>query len=146
MVANAVLITPTVGASHAVSETVLILGLLFSSTKSIVSGERASPSCHFTYHQLLIVSMPVFVVYCKAELEGIQEIVADLKSTSWCVDVSSVDGSDKRERVTIDPSDEIELAGSRGTANFVVKFDRSVKQATVNVKVGVCSVNGGGES
>ncbi len=91
--------------------------------------------------------MPTFTIYCKAELEGIQEIVADLRNTSWCVDVvSSVDDSDKRERVTIDPRDEIELTGSRGTANFVVKFNGSVKQATANVKVGGCLEKGGGKA
>ncbi len=92
--------------------------------------------------------MPVFAIECKAELGGIQEIIADLRNTSWCVDVSSIDGSDKRERVTIDPNDELELTGSRGTANFVVKFNGSAKQATANVKVGSnCSaVNGGGKA
>ncbi len=90
--------------------------------------------------------MPIFVIYCKAELGGIQEIVADLKNTSWCVDVSSLDGFDKRERVTIDPNDEIGLTGSRAMANFVVKFNRSVKQATANVKIGGCLEKGGGKA
>ncbi len=41
-----------------------------------------------------------------------------------CLQVQEGGGSEVRERVHISPHEQLELAGSKGTANFVMKFDK----------------------
>eukprot|EP00638_Chattonella_subsalsa_P010492 CAMPEP_0117748562 /NCGR_PEP_ID=MMETSP0947-20121206/9207_1 /TAXON_ID=44440 /ORGANISM="Chattonella subsalsa, Strain CCMP2191" /LENGTH=142 /DNA_ID=CAMNT_0005566283 /DNA_START=222 /DNA_END=650 /DNA_ORIENTATION=- len=51
----------------------------------------------------------------------------------WCLDIQAPDESDRREGVFVSDAETYELEGSRGTANFVVKFGGSRKQAHLNV-------------
>jgi hypothetical protein len=64
--------------------------------------------------------MPIFVLYAKAELEGVVRLTYPFPSCQWKFDVQQSAGSESREGVIIDPEEEIELAETRnGTANFV---------------------------
>ena len=64
--------------------------------------------------------MPIFVLYAKAELEGVVRLTYPFPSCQWKFDVQQSAGTESREGVIIDPEEEIELAETRnGTANFV---------------------------
>lgn len=71
--------------------------------------------------------MPIFVLYAKAEMEGVTRLTFPYPTCQWKFDVQQSAGSETREGVVIDPEEEIELAETRnGTANFV----SAVLQAT----------------
>mmetsp|Transcript_10891 Transcript_10891/g.16894 ORF Transcript_10891/g.16894 Transcript_10891/m.16894 type:complete len:162 (-) Transcript_10891:319-804(-) len=77
--------------------------------------------------------MVVFVLYVKAEeMEGIGSLKA-LPGNQWCIDIQAPDESDRREGVFVSDTEEHELEGSRGTGNFVVRFEGQRKQAYLNV-------------
>lgn len=64
--------------------------------------------------------MPIIALYVKAELENVASFRAP-EGHLWCLDVSPSAGGDTREKVMLDPTEELELHGSRGTANLVIK-------------------------
>merc|ERR1712228_608053 len=49
------------------------------------------------------------------------------------LDVQQSGGEEKRERVTVDPTEETEVPNSAAKANFLVKFGGSKHAATMNV-------------
>ena len=64
--------------------------------------------------------MPIFVLYAKAELEGVARLTFPFPTCQWKFDVQQSAGSETREGVVMDPEEEIELAETRnGMANFV---------------------------
>ncbi|CAN0130666.1 unnamed protein product [Ascophyllum nodosum] len=54
-------------------------------------------------------------------------------NNKWIMTVQSPDESDRREHVEVTRARIEELDGTRGTANFVVKWRGSKKQATANI-------------
>ena len=76
--------------------------------------------------------MPTYVLHIKATLEGLAKLEAKPDCT-WILTVQSTDQSDTREGVYVSRSEEIPLDGSRGTANFVVKFKGAKQQSTCSV-------------
>eukprot|EP00611_Tribonema_gayanum_P022886 TRINITY_DN4693_c0_g2_i1.p1 TRINITY_DN4693_c0_g2~~TRINITY_DN4693_c0_g2_i1.p1 ORF type:complete len:174 (+),score=54.88 TRINITY_DN4693_c0_g2_i1:39-524(+) len=76
--------------------------------------------------------MPVYVLYIKVSLDGVASLQAS-ESTTWILDIQSTDESEKREGVYVSGAEELEVDGSKGKANFVVKFKGSNKQSTISV-------------
>lgn len=78
--------------------------------------------------------MPVFVAYFKAELEGVSFVgIHTNKDAMFTIDVKNGMSDETRERVTISPSDEFELEGSRGVSNLVLKFADSNEKSSCSV-------------
>ena len=84
--------------------------------------------------------MPVFVLKIKCEIENIEEITS-LPGNLWKFNVSSGDGGHRRDGITVTTDDEIELEGSKGTANFVVRWDKASSQSYIKI-VNMKNVNG----
>lgn len=77
--------------------------------------------------------MPTFLLYVKAELENVSSLAIQ-KGAHYCIDVQESAGSERRDGVYVTATDSHELAGSKGTANFVMKFDKASKhEAYINV-------------
>ena len=76
--------------------------------------------------------MPVFLLSVKAEQEGIASWGVKDDDT-WCVTVQQGGGEEQKPEVFIDPSNEEEVDGTRGTFNFVCSFPGSNAKATINV-------------
>ena len=77
--------------------------------------------------------MVVFVLYVKAELENIASIKLK-EDVRWCMDVKQANSDEIREGVFVSAAEEHELTGSRGTANFVLKWPGSKKESYINVQ------------
>lgn len=68
--------------------------------------------------------MPVYLVQIRCELENIESLKTTLNNY-YKFDISSGQGHTK-EGVTVSFSEEQELDDSKGTANFVCKFEKSM--------------------
>lgn len=66
--------------------------------------------------------MPIFEIQIKAELENV-ECLEPIKSNLFKLNVGNGAG-EERNNVTISVDEVIELEGSRGTANYVMKWDK----------------------
>ncbi len=66
--------------------------------------------------------MPTYAIEIKAELLNIASL-NPVEDIMWKMDVESESG-EIRENITVDPRDELELDGSRGTAHFVMKWSK----------------------
>jgi len=82
--------------------------------------------------------MPVFLLRIRADLENIAELVP-LEGNLWKFDISS--GGEVKEGITVSSEDVIELAGSKGEANFVCKFPGATTQSYIKI-VDVKKVSG----
>ncbi len=82
-------------------------------------------------HSSVLLDMVVFVIKASAELDNVEslEFPAD---HDWCIDLYLTGSGETRERVTVSRAKEVEILNSRGTANLVVKVDKTF--ATVNVE------------
>jgi hypothetical protein len=67
--------------------------------------------------------MPSYAIEIQAAFENVESLQAK-NDIIWNFDVES-DSSEIREGITVDPTDELELDGSRGIANFVMKWSKS---------------------
>eukprot|EP00729_Bicosta_minor_P002985 gene2985-8621_t len=67
-----------------------------------------------------------------AELEEVTDFSAPADH-EWCLDLKQSDSDEVKEGVFISSEREFELEGSRGIANFMMKFPGSSKQVTVTV-------------
>eukprot|EP01024_Parvocaulis_polyphysoides_P024997 TRINITY_DN22807_c2_g2_i1.p1 TRINITY_DN22807_c2_g2~~TRINITY_DN22807_c2_g2_i1.p1 ORF type:complete len:163 (-),score=28.22 TRINITY_DN22807_c2_g2_i1:75-563(-) len=77
--------------------------------------------------------MVMFLLYIKAELENIGSLKLP-EGYSYCITVKNSAGEDVREGVYVSAAEEHEMAGSRGTANFVLKWVRDARSnASLNV-------------
>ena len=76
--------------------------------------------------------MPVFVGYFKATLENIGSLEPKADNT-WKIDVQNSQSEEKREGVTINAEEEVELEGSRGTANLEIRFPDSTEKANCSI-------------
>eukprot|EP00882_Tetradesmus_deserticola_P007366 GHRQ01007760.1.p2 GENE.GHRQ01007760.1~~GHRQ01007760.1.p2 ORF type:complete len:163 (+),score=60.18 GHRQ01007760.1:249-737(+) len=77
--------------------------------------------------------MPTFLLYIKADLENIGKIDVPL-GHSFCIDVKESAGSETRERVHVTAAETHDMSGSKGTANFVMKFAKDSRhECSINV-------------
>nr|PUA90099.1 DUF866 domain-containing protein [Toxoplasma gondii TgCATBr9] len=77
--------------------------------------------------------MVVILLRMKADLENVDSIEIPAGHT-WVLDVKQAAGEEVRERVTVSESETQDIPNSRGTANFVVRWDGSKQAATLNVQ------------
>jgi hypothetical protein len=92
--------------------------------------------------------MPTYVLSIKAELENVASLLP-LNDVMWKFDITS-SSSERKEGITVCPSEELELSGSRGTANFVMRWKGDkhesyikvvhVKKVTTKYEAGECCV------
>ena len=76
--------------------------------------------------------MVLFLLCVKADIDNIAEI-AFPEASQWCLDLQQSDGDEVKEGVYVCKDEESEIRGSKGVANFVMKFPGSNKEVTVNV-------------
>lgn len=76
--------------------------------------------------------MPIFVAYVKVEeLDGVASVSpAPFEEATFTIDAKNGMSDEVRRGVTIAPADENDIAGSRGVANLVLRFDDSKEQAS----------------
>ena len=67
--------------------------------------------------------MPVFLLQVKVEFDNIRELVP-ISKNHWKINISNGEDSLSRDGVTVSKEDVYELDGSKGTANFTVKWDK----------------------
>ena len=84
--------------------------------------------------------MPTFKLSIKADLEGIKELIPQ-ENNLWKFNIASIDGGDTRNGVTISTADILPLDGSKGDANFIVKWTKSSPQSYAKI-VPLKNVNG----
>ena len=75
--------------------------------------------------------MPEFILQIKAELENIK-LLKPLDCVNWKFDIESSSG-ETRQNITFSPVDEIELEGSRGISNFIIKWPGEREQAHIKI-------------
>jgi hypothetical protein len=71
--------------------------------------------------------MVLILLEVRAELDNVNSIRLP-KGTTYTLTVKNSSGEDTREGVEVSSADEVELAGSRGTANFALKWARDARQ------------------
>eukprot|EP01066_Platyproteum_vivax_P007647 Platyproteum_vivax@DN3042_c0_g1_i1.p1 len=69
--------------------------------------------------------MPLIGLYVKADLEGVAEVVVP-EDHEWIMDVDDGCGGPVRRNVSFNKTEFNEIPNSRGSANFVVKFEGGV--------------------
>ncbi|PFH32164.1 DUF866 domain-containing protein [Besnoitia besnoiti] len=77
--------------------------------------------------------MVIIVLRMKAELENVESIEIPADHT-WVLDVKQATGEDVRERVTLSAAETLEIPNSRGTANFLVRWNGSKSVSTINIQ------------
>mmetsp|Transcript_82419 Transcript_82419/g.267018 ORF Transcript_82419/g.267018 Transcript_82419/m.267018 type:complete len:171 (-) Transcript_82419:122-634(-) len=78
--------------------------------------------------------MPFYGLFMKAELENVEKITCP-EDIVWTLDVRHSAGTDVREKITINAQEEFEIPNSKGTANFMVKFEGAKQFATMSILV-----------
>ena len=86
--------------------------------------------------------MPTYLLQVKAELEGVESLTPKA-GNQWKLDVQN-DSSEVREAITVSSLDEHELEGSRGTANFVMRFNKGDQQSYLKLEKLVPKKHGDG--
>jgi len=76
--------------------------------------------------------MVVIVLKMKADLEGVDKIVFP-PDHEWMLDVQQSNGTEVRKGITISNAEEFEVQGSRGTANFVLKWEGAKAQSSMSI-------------
>lgn len=78
--------------------------------------------------------MVLFLLCVKADLEGISSLQLP-PGTQYCLTVKDSAGEDTRSGVYVSADEVHELAGSRGVANFVLKWAKdSKREAYLNIE------------
>ena len=76
--------------------------------------------------------MPIFVLFAKAELEGVKKLYFPFPSCTWKFDLKQSAGGEERNGVIVDPEEVVELENTKNdTANFVIKFPGDKKQSSI---------------
>ena len=77
--------------------------------------------------------MPVYLLQICADLENIEQLTP-LPDNLWKLDIQS-DGSggDTKTGITVSSADVIELEGSKGEANFVMKWNKAKGQSYIKL-------------
>lgn len=77
--------------------------------------------------------MPAYALEIKADLEGLAKLIP-LENNLWQFDISSDSGGgEKKEGITVCAIDEIEIEGSRGLANYTMKWHGSRQHAYIKI-------------
>ncbi|CAD7700741.1 unnamed protein product [Ostreobium quekettii] len=77
--------------------------------------------------------MPFFLLSIKANLENVASLSAP-PGFQFCLTVKNPQGEDTREGIWVSAADEFPISGSRGTANYVMRWVKGVgKEASMNV-------------
>mmetsp|Transcript_31907 Transcript_31907/g.53806 ORF Transcript_31907/g.53806 Transcript_31907/m.53806 type:complete len:158 (-) Transcript_31907:718-1191(-) len=84
--------------------------------------------------------MPSYLIKLKADLENIKQLIP-LPENTWKFDIQSTDGGDTKEGITVTKGDVIPLDGSKGEANFVMKWPGASAQSYMKI-VDVKNVEG----
>ncbi len=74
--------------------------------------------------------MPLFILKIKADLENIKSLIP-INGNLWKFDISHQ--GEIKQGITVSSSDEIELQGSKGVANFVMKWPGSQSQSYIKI-------------
>lgn len=77
-------------------------------------------------------TMPLQTLRLAASFEGI-ESVAPAEGVRWCVTLRDCASGEEKEGVFICADEEHELEGSRGVANFAMKWKDSGKRANISI-------------
>ena len=77
--------------------------------------------------------MVVFVLRFKADIENVEEISFP-EHAQWCLNLKQSDGDEVKEGVYVSSEEEIAMSGSRGVANFVMKYPGGSKEVSLNVQ------------
>mmetsp|Transcript_6497 Transcript_6497/g.10624 ORF Transcript_6497/g.10624 Transcript_6497/m.10624 type:complete len:159 (-) Transcript_6497:166-642(-) len=75
--------------------------------------------------------MPTYVLSIKAELENVASLLP-LNNVMWKFDIVNA-SSERKEGVTVCATDELELSGSRGHANFVMKWPGEKHESYIKI-------------
>ena len=75
--------------------------------------------------------MPVFICSLKCELENVSSL--SVRDSVWTLDVKNGSSDETRKGVTIDADDEIDVEGSRASANLVSKFHDAIEKAHASI-------------
>ena len=75
--------------------------------------------------------MPVFALEIKADLENVSKL-RPLENNLWKLDISNSD-SERKLGITVSAGDEIDIEGSRGIANFILKWPGSKQQSYIKI-------------
>ncbi|CAK9011790.1 UPF0587 protein YCR090C [Durusdinium trenchii] len=76
--------------------------------------------------------MPLIAMFMKAEMEGVDKLVFP-EEDAWKVDIQQSGGTEIREGVTIDPTNEEDVPNSKGTANFLIKWDGAKAPSSISL-------------
>ena len=78
--------------------------------------------------------MPTYALEIKADLEGLAKLTP-LENNVWQFDIScdSGGGGERKEGITVSALDELEIEGSRGHANYVMKWHTSKQHAHIKI-------------
>ena len=74
--------------------------------------------------------MVLLVLYVKAELENVASITFP-RNLQWCFDVKDAQSDETKEGVFVCAEDVAEVDGSKGDANFAMRFPDCKKQCTI---------------
>ena len=74
--------------------------------------------------------MVLLVLYVKAELENVASITFP-GNLQWCFDVKDAQSDETKEGVFVCAEDVAEVDGSKGDANFAMRFPDCKKQCTI---------------
>mmetsp|Transcript_12943 Transcript_12943/g.47326 ORF Transcript_12943/g.47326 Transcript_12943/m.47326 type:complete len:167 (+) Transcript_12943:118-618(+) len=76
--------------------------------------------------------MVVFVLSMRADVEGVEEI-KKTPGQQWCLDLKASDSDEERKGVFVSDDEQVELSTGRASANFVMKWPGTSKEASVDV-------------
>mmetsp|Transcript_123372 Transcript_123372/g.226346 ORF Transcript_123372/g.226346 Transcript_123372/m.226346 type:complete len:172 (-) Transcript_123372:71-586(-) len=76
--------------------------------------------------------MPLIGLFVKADLENIEKVDFS-ENTIWTLDVKNAAGEETREGVTVDPQEEFDMPNSKGTCNFLIKWEGAKQASTMSV-------------
>ena len=75
--------------------------------------------------------MPLFHLLIKAEMEGIAKL-EPVVNNNWKFNIKS-SGGHERNGITVSAGDEQEIEGSRGTANFIIRWDKGAEPSHIKL-------------
>lgn len=99
-----------------------------------------SSLCKYSSLSQTFSEMPVFLLKIKADLENIAELTPQFENL-WKFDIKSQDG-EERLGITVSKADVLELNGSKGDANYVMKWHKADSHQAYIKLVDVKKVDG----
>ena len=76
--------------------------------------------------------MVVFLLQVRAQLENVTDFCAP-SAASWCLDLKQPDGDEVKTSVVVSPETKVELQGSKGDANCVIKWPDSRREGHITI-------------